>query len=564
MPELPWDALISICGHVQDAPSLLSISLTCHTLHIIAVQRLLESQVIALNVKSIHSFRQFIDADREARLPFVRRLSIDLPWCWYCRCLSEDNRPGFIQFVLDLLEQAACLESLVLPHPDETYRGLGCDGRFLTTIIRLATLRELALEEKWTPISEILRNTSSPLKNLRIHPGSITTRSAAWSLFPGDDSLFSLLQHIAPTLETLEVVKQAVSLPHSPPNNLVFPAVRSVKIDVLTQMGSIRTESLVQLFPALDDTLAFYRLDLISSNVEEGREAHEINRESQLRRTWKYLDRVVGDVRLIYALGLVCPVRHLMIDGVSRHTKYQLDDILLNAHPTHLKLTVDLSRGIGVLDDLLLPQVASDSRLTHFVLFLSCAKYFTIAEEDDIAAIQMLEWTTLLAKVIAALDKTRLSHLRVVLQCSTDEWGYTSVPYSEDFMRAARHFGEGPMALQVAYNFMNALPTLQYVFLMTSGESHLPLESTRDSSEHRSGASGHSTAQDQSLAQNANSGEWLASSGWRNTRSMDGIPEQLTSDMVEYLIEAEDLILSRQDHYNLEEKPSDCVVELWD
>lgn len=390
MPELHWDVLTSICHHVRDIPTILSISLVCRTLRTIAARRLLDTQVVVLDAQSITSFRQFIDADRAARLPFVRKLKIDLPWCWSSRCLKEEVRPGFVQFVLDLLEQATRLESLILPHPSSTYSGLDCDDRFLTAITRLSSLCELALEEGWTPMEEILGNTCSALKILRVHPG--TSRSA--DPFLNCDVLFSLLQHIAPTLETLEVVAQVVSLSHNPQTNHVFPAMRSFKVDTLTRMASIRTESLIQLFPALDGTLAFYSLYPTPNSVEEGREAHELNRASQMRRTWKSLDRVVGDVRLIYALGLVCPVRHLMIDGVSRHTKYQLDDILLNARPTHLKLTLDLARGIGVLENLLPPEVASE--LTHLVLFLSCASYNTITGEDETVAMQTLEWATLL------------------------------------------------------------------------------------------------------------------------------------------------------------------------
>ncbi|KAH9899313.1 hypothetical protein C8Q73DRAFT_314747 [Cubamyces lactineus] len=165
MLDLDWDVLASVCGRVQDVRTILSLSLTCRTLHTVATKRLLETQTVTLkDSRSMLSFHHFINADRGARLPFVRKLRIDiLPGR-----IDEDSRSEAVQSLLDLLQEATHLESLALPHPNSTHRGLGCDPRFPEIVARLSTLRALALERWWAPIEGILSNTTSPLRTLRI------------------------------------------------------------------------------------------------------------------------------------------------------------------------------------------------------------------------------------------------------------------------------------------------------------------------------------------------------------------------------------------------------------
>ncbi|KAI0327192.1 hypothetical protein GY45DRAFT_1327894 [Cubamyces sp. BRFM 1775] len=525
MPELNWDILSSMCGHMRDAPTLLSISLTCRTLRAVAAKRLLETQVVSLtDTRSILSFHQFVNADRAARVPFVRKLKIDV----VPGQIAEDIRAKVVQYLLDLLTQATSLESLVLPHPNPTYRALGCDPRFLAVISQLSTLRELALEHWWAENEEIVSNTPSPLRTLRI---SLAILSHSDDRLLEPDRLYNLLERLAPRLEVLEVLDRAVAFDDRSHNGVVFPAMRSFKVVTFSHVNLVWTEDLVQMFPALDGTLSFDGLHCPFK--EAHRRARELNRASQLQKTWKSLDRVVGDVNVICMLGLSCPVRHLMLGGVCGHSKDQLGDTLRTTPPTHLKLSIDLSHGMHIIEDLLPPEVGP--RLTHLVLFLSFCDYKSmIIDDDDLVQMQTAQWPAFLAQVIAALEGARLTHLRIVLQCfiNRDNWPPGSAPYSTDFLTALRTIGEEELASE----FMSAFPTLQYVFLTTTGDSDdnwaLP----------EAGYSTPDSEEDDSLMLQ---GQWCSSSGWR---SVNGTLERLASDEEEELIEVNDLILMKEDH----------------
>ncbi|KAI0327193.1 hypothetical protein GY45DRAFT_1327895 [Cubamyces sp. BRFM 1775] len=522
MPELNWDVLASICGRVRDVPTILSMTLTCRTLHIIAVKRLLETQVVTLkDTRSILSFHHFINADRTTRLPFVRKLKIDI----LSERIDEDSRSEAVQSLLDILQQSTYLDSLALPHPNSTYRALGCDPRFPEIVARLSTLRDLALERWWAPIEEILTHTFSPLRALRISLDGL----------PGDapltpDRLYSLLQRVSPTLEVLQILGKAVSFVDRQRNDVTFPAMRSFEVAESCQLDWIWTADLVRMFPALDGTLAFEGLYYLF-NGGVGR-IHRENRESQLQKTWTCLERVIGDIEIVYSLGLVCPVRHLMLDRVCEHTKDWLGDILHNTFPTHVKLSIDLSHGMHILDDLLPPAIFP--RLTHLILVFTFCDYTSLLDNSILADMQTTQWSAFLTEIITALEETRLTHLRIVLQCSMDQRNYMSRPYSKELVSAVRDLGEGPEALAV--KFISTFPTLRYVFLMTTGDSnddYVPPGVSPPA--HDSGDYSYLVRQ----------GQWLSSSGWRN---VVGTPERLASDVMEELIEAEDLFLTKKDH----------------
>ncbi|KAH9899312.1 hypothetical protein C8Q73DRAFT_679426 [Cubamyces lactineus] len=530
MPELDWDILTSVCGHVRDVATILSISLTCRTLRAVAVKRLLETQFVVLtDTRSILSFKQFVNADR-TRLPSVRKLRIDiLPGR-----IDEDTRAEAIQSLLDLFQRATHLESLVLPHPESTYRALGSEPRFLEAISRLSTLCELALEQRWAPNEEIVSNTPSRLKTLRVSL-AILFSSDAWFSEPAQ--LYSLLERIAPTLEVLEVLDRPVAFDNRDGNSVVFPALRSFRVVAVSHMTLVWTEDLVRMFPVLNGTLSFEGLHC--PYKEAHRRARELNQASQLQKTWKSLDRVVGHVNVICMLGLTCPVRHLMLNGICKHSMGQLGDTLATTLPTHVKLSVDLSHGMHIFEDLLPPEVAP--RLTHLVLFLSFCDYKSMLIDDDVLVeMKGAQWPVFLAEVIAALNGARLTHLRIVMQCciNRDNWPSGFAPYSPDFLTALKAIGEGPE--DTASNFMSALPTLQYVFLTTTGDSNDDWVPPKARS-----PSPNSEEYEPLVLQ----GQWRSSSVWRN---VNGSLERLASDEEEELIEANDLTLTMEDHATLQ------------
>ncbi|KAH9899314.1 hypothetical protein C8Q73DRAFT_638635, partial [Cubamyces lactineus] len=175
------------------------------------------------------------------------------------------------------------------------------------------------------------------------------------------------------------------------------PALRSFEVAGSHQLDWTWTEDLVRMFPALDGTLAFEGL-YYPFQDGDGR-IHDENRASQLQKTWTSLDRVVGDFEIVYSLGLVCPVRHLMLDRVCSHTKDWLSDVLHSTFPTHLKLSIDLSHGVRTLDDLLPPEIFPV--LTHLVLVITFCDYMSFLIENSVLAdMQTTQWSAFLVSAM--------------------------------------------------------------------------------------------------------------------------------------------------------------------
>lgn len=107
---LDLDVLELVCELLDDAATVLSLSLASHTLRPAALKRLLRMRpVVLVDERSVRSFHEFIVADVESRLPFVRALDIRILE------LEEQARQDVVQYILDLLEHATHLESLTLP-----------------------------------------------------------------------------------------------------------------------------------------------------------------------------------------------------------------------------------------------------------------------------------------------------------------------------------------------------------------------------------------------------------------------------------------------------------------
>lgn len=68
-------------------------------------------------------------------------------------------------------------------------------------------------------------------------------------------------------------------------------------------------------------------------------------------------------VEMFYVLGLVCPVRHLMLDELRHDQKNRAIEAFKKALPSHLKLTIS---NFSVLDGLFPQEMIP--HLTHLVL----------------------------------------------------------------------------------------------------------------------------------------------------------------------------------------------------
>lgn len=382
--QLDLDVLGLVCESLSDAATVLSFSLVSHALRPVALKHFLAIKPVVLkDERTIRAFHEFVAANAEPCLPSIRALRIEILE------LEEQARPDAVRYILDLLERATHLESLTLPHPEDTFKCLA-DPRVPEAIARVSTIRELGLLEGCHEMEAIVKSTRS-VSSLRILRLSLM----ALPEFNEDGVPISefdaLLGHFAPILEVLDITERTLFFDEK---GLQYPALRSLKLGV--DKGIVRMDILAYKFPALEDSFSIGTVFELQHDVPKQWRIREANKERQLRRSWTHLDRVTGDVLSVFVLGLTCPVRHLMLDMYTFYTTEHIADILITTPPTHLKLTIVLCYGPLITQDLFPPEVMP--RLTHLVLVLM---YTNPIAEDGLAngeAIATMQWRDLLVR----------------------------------------------------------------------------------------------------------------------------------------------------------------------
>lgn len=374
LPDLDLDILGIVCDLIDDVSTINAVSHTSHALRQIAVKRLLSMKPIALkDQRSVRTFHEFVSVDPESRIPFVRSLNISI---FRSVTLSqwEQGQKEAAQAILDLLERVTHLRSLTLPHPERTLRYLA-DPRICDAITRVSTLHDLGMLDTFDKMETIVKLTHSVASH-RVLRISLDTLPALAS--HEDDrgikiaQLDALLCHLAPTLEVLDIIGNTpIQLDVK---GTGYPGLRSLmsKAPIVGDCWKdIRMDLLVSKFPALEDTLSVPTWVPESPDAPNLQRVRALNEVHQAQRSWRHLDRVIEDVLGLYVLGLVCPVRHLMVESLSSRTRSHMAELLRSASPTHLKLSIILYLGGDVLQGLLPPE--SIPRLTHLILLLSYA-----------------------------------------------------------------------------------------------------------------------------------------------------------------------------------------------
>ncbi|CDO70364.1 hypothetical protein BN946_scf184999.g4 [Trametes cinnabarina] len=361
--NLPFDVLHAIISSLDDKGTALAVSLTCRTLRGLAIRRLLS--ILPINLKdqeTVHALHKFLFANESARIQSLRKLnisirSVDKPYS------AEET----VQCLVDILKHATRLEWLALC----TFADDGLFDDFpqvLDAICELSSLWELVVDGDWSsPVQTILRRVRSPLKVLHIRPNGIHLPEQTFWIDPSHhESLLS--QRLAFSLEELHMEGAALWYPLGY-KGVQFPGVRSVFLGY--HGGPQRMETFLHMFPALNGTfdtgdLEFDEGALLKANMAEQRRVRALNKQSQEIRTWKYLDRVIGDTHALYMLALACSVRHLVVKQVCGHRKEQVADILRDTQPTCLNILIRLSHGLRIFEDLFPPEATPV--LTHLVL----------------------------------------------------------------------------------------------------------------------------------------------------------------------------------------------------
>ncbi|TBU27944.1 hypothetical protein BD311DRAFT_778562 [Dichomitus squalens] len=356
-------------------------------------------------------------------------------------------------------------------------------------------------------------------------------------------ALEEFLPHLVPTLEEFEIS----DLLFTPQEATVHGAVTSASISSMAQYPAVHSltvrgfagppflEHLQHLFPSVDQKLALGRLDLdidtlIYADIRNANKSAQKEGSPDYLRPWKQLDLVVCDVPMFYVLGLRCPIRHAMLDYGWSHYRGYLTDALRENPVPRLELSIALSYGLCAFDELFPLELVPT--LTHLTLCLVYANMGGSGTDADAGF--DFRWRDVL--LFSSLGRLRaLTHLRLVIHTDVCHDPPESEPYSEAFVNDLR----GPTFgfQETAQVLANALPSLRYVFLTTSGYLGKHDESTRYFWKAYE--------------------RWLVSRAWRiadkggEQRREGLILVELAEAVAETLIDQEELVLSPADEISL-------------
>ncbi|PIL30074.1 hypothetical protein GSI_07783 [Ganoderma sinense ZZ0214-1] len=508
---------------------------------------------------SVRRFHSFLRADARTRSPYVRAIHIDLRQPEEPQALADD-----LPLFLDILNTCKRIEHITLAFREVSrHVAEDVDPRIVQAITDTPCLRSFSIRSRHlngsTDTLALLLHLSAPLSSL----GILSQNEVHSFWYPA--ALERFLPRVARTLENLKIatftVDPLVIQAGTHASSLLtasltkYSAVRSLSVGSLE--GQPLLEDLQHLFPALDSTLSLGTLD---ARCKKGtydhiravnQRAQEPNGDGSPARPWTRLDRVVCSGRMLYVLGLRCPIRLAMLDfnDISEYRDagyvYVHAAVALRENPVpRLKLTLGHDVASGALDEMLSPELALT--LTHLTLCLLYSdSEFDREKEEDAASDPRDRWENVLDGLISAIRPLRnLTHLRVVLGVTgyvdedtlgpLDEYAYSFRASTFDF--------EGTAAA-----LARALPSLQNVFIATTGRFSIWEWQRPDL---KIGGSFKPYER------------WYASRGWRvamHGPGEGGVPEgergkgivELHEDVAETIVRKEELVLSERDEKRL-------------
>ncbi|KAM5543682.1 hypothetical protein V8D89_002933 [Ganoderma adspersum] len=464
-PQLNVDVLTIVCEFLADVSDVLSVSLTCSSVHVVAVRWLLLTRPVHLKSgASIRRFHSFLFDDEPARAPYIRALDIDLMWP---RSEADDAT-----LLLSILASCKCLQKLTIAFQQDAFP-IVASPPFLDAIAAIPSLRSFIVRSQIIDALVVLSRFSTPVRMLGIHTNNlpdVTARSPAFIEQRLPRAVVRTLEELELDQLTLDLYDDVEVLVIRWPSALdaaPYPAVHSLSVGLLK--GRPMLGSLQHLFPALDGTLELGALHMARSEAVHAR-LRTANQHAQQRDAdgsspaWKKLDRIVCDAPMLYVLALRCPIRLAMLEFglVREHGRYAADALRENPVP-RLKLTTnhELGPAFGALFS---PELAGT--LTHLTL---CLLYKNDCGLEPPRECE-LQWETVLASLVSALQPlSKLTHLRVVIGASVYVYKEASWPfapwgeYAHSFRGSAFDWEGTAAALS------GAVPSLQNVFLTTGG-----------------------------------------------------------------------------------------------
>ncbi|KAM5543667.1 hypothetical protein V8D89_002918 [Ganoderma adspersum] len=534
--QLNIDVLTIVCEFLADVSDLLSVSLTCSSVHVVAVRWLLLTRPVWLKSgSSIHRFHSFLFADAPVRAPYVRIVHIDLTWP---QPQADDGT-----LLLSILTSCKGLQHLTIAFRYEAF-SIVVNPHFLQTIAAIPSLRSFTVRSQSIDALAVLPQFHAPVRMLGIHSSNIPA-AARYPAFLEQ----CIPRAVVQTLEELQLDQFTIELDDNVQAlaNVIlpsvldvapYPAVRSLSVGSLD--GRPLLELLQHLFPALDATL---RLSGLHIRRDEAVYAsiRTANQHSQQRaadgssRAWKRLDCIVCNAPMLYVLGLRCPIRLAMIEfGLLReHGRYVADALRENPVP---RLKLSTSHHLGSAFGELFSSELSET-LTHLTLCLLYSNDYGFDPPEN-----GLTWPHVLDSIVSGLQPLhKLTHLRVVIGASV----YVHKIAPSQFAPAeeyAHSFRGGTFNWEgTAATLSGARPSLQNIFLTTGGFLANWEEPAMEDADEGGGRWKPYE-------------RWYITHGWRVANSGSGtgrVPEaglvELHEDVVETIIRNEELVLSEFD-----------------
>ncbi|KAM5531985.1 hypothetical protein V8D89_014319 [Ganoderma adspersum] len=542
-PRLNLDVLSVVCSFLADVADFLSFSLTCSSLHPIAMGWLLRTRCIHLKDDvMIQKFHFFLFADAPARTPHVRAFRIvvgkqrtDKP--------ADLSIPGHdVLRIVDILTSCPHVETITL-FLDDSHLGHDHNRPIVGAIAGMQSLRALRIQGAPNDALTLLRDVQSPLRKLDIQSHSARNFG---SRFWTPRALEDILPHLALTLEDLgitglvvdpEFVQCRPRITMPPVSTMTqYAAVRSLTVRLC--LGKLFLDQLQHLFPALDGTLALHRSNMLRTPSEDVYAdiratnwlAQETYASGPCSRGWRSLDRVICPAPMLYMLGLRCAIRLVRLHQCTFDTMHYAVDALRENPIPRLALSLPLGEELRGLDTLCSPELAGS--LTHLTLRLAYTHEDGLGTDPGALIVARFPWSHFLAKLVSTLRPLhRLTHLRIAIVSNVRYPSYAAMMRSDEFMRTAH--GSSFDFDGTATSCISLLPTLRCLFIETRGTLTIT-----DSDRGIHGSEKHE--------------DWHIPRGWRvtepgtNGAHDGGEPAlvELTDAVMERMIRNEELVLS--------------------
>ncbi|PIL31119.1 hypothetical protein GSI_05815 [Ganoderma sinense ZZ0214-1] len=478
-------------------------------------------------------FHAFIFANEQARAPCIYGLTIGA-FIYYD--LSYANKSDF-QTISDRL--VAIVKAAVhLQYLD--FRTFISDSVF-DAMVKLTTLHELHI------ITDVPTYEEKLLKHLAIFHSPLRSLHIAGNEFSGSNMpasfLHDRLSHLTPTLEFLDLDEFPVDiLPSSVTTQ--FTAVRSLKLRATFAPDCDLLGVLLRLFPKLDNTLELGSLydSVRGDNVPAFRTRCQ---EAQERHRWSRLDRLACHADTAYLLALRCPIRRMEIQVRLPDATQYLAETLRYHCPPHLYVSISFNNGFGALDRLFPPE-ATD-KLTHLVVFADIRIRHGRRSIRRNRGDSVHSGDRFVNRLLNSIQDLHLTHLRIVFHYSTYLQARKTAPDADSV--GHNPLGDGMDLQATKARFVDAMPTLEYLFLTASSQTYAIPSQKRlweFSSEILS--------------------KWFASKAWRvvhggeDLHPSESISEsdvgigssvELSREAAERIMDREELQLSRDEEYEV-------------